>query len=623
MVSVSDGETSWAGHPTEFNWDKVHGRTLLAHNAGFDSEVFAEMKRRKLIPASVVPKEWICTANLSTYLCNRRALADASLKLFNDRVDKSARSDANNLHWPDFTPDQKKVMLEYARKDAWRCHRIWAEHGHRWPQVERDLSSLTIEQGRKGVHIDVELLNRYIVELFEMLNNTEELIPWVKDADDEDNDEPSGKPTSTKAAMETCRRAGIPCPPLRKYEDDYAKWEKIYAPKHPWILALSSWRSVNKAYKQMLLIKERLVYGEGFPVMPFALKYFGAHTGRWSGDGKFNVQNPRKEPIFCNEKGLMETDEQRIFLAMRQHDEEGTWPEWVRSAIDIRKLIVARPGHKLVISDLAQIEPRVLAWLVKDTNKLKLVSEGMSPYEAHARQSMGWTGGNLKKEDKGKYALAKARELGLGYQCGWEKFIGMAKTLAGLDITVNDPKTMIVEHPITGDECIVSGYGKFSKETVADFRARNPKIVNMWKSLDEAFKASVGHDFTMVLPSGRKMTYEDVRAEMKIVVDKETGKPKKQVVYTAYVGGKRKGFYGGKLTENITQATARDVFGVQLVDMTKQQIRCLFTAHDEAVTEVSLDYPEQEIVQIMSQTPAWLKGCPIAAEAQTSHHYMK
>jgi hypothetical protein len=113
-----------------------------------------------------------------------------------------------------------------------------------------------------------------------------------------------------------------------------------------------------------------------------------------------------------------------------------------------------------------------------------------------------FTGVDLKEEDPDKYALAKARILALGYQAGWEKFILMAKTLCGLDITKDDPEFIEEINQMTGEVKKVSGYGFTSKKIVKEFRAQNPLIVGMWQRLDEAFKRSIGSDFVMNLPDG-------------------------------------------------------------------------------------------------------------------------
>jgi DNA polymerase len=298
---------------------------------------------------------------------------------------------------------------------------------------------------------------------------------------------------------------------------------------------------------------------------------------------------------------------------------------------------------KLIVSDLAQIEPRVLAWLVNDKVALDAMAAGDSPYVAHAKASMEWTPshtdwvlGDLKAESPGIYALAKVRVLGLGYGAGWLKFITMAKSMAGLDITKGDPET---EQKLTrdGELCwnadgtpkMVSGYGKNSRRIVKDFRDSNPGIVNLWRQLDEGFKAACGGDFRMQLPSGRFMVYRDVRSEWRLVPETDesgelTGAMKRKLVYTADVGGVRSVFYGGLLCENLVQATARDVFGFHMLLLDKTPgIRILFTVHDEVVLECENYITAKQVRDIMSIAPPWLKGCPVTAEANEVPCYCK
>jgi DNA polymerase len=302
----------------------------------------------------------------------------------------------------------------------------------------------------------------------------------------------------------------------------------------------------------------------------------------------------------------------------------GKYPDHVKDTLDFRRLITPRPGRKLISADLAQIEPRVLAWLVKDHALLKQVGQGMSVYEAHARNSMGWDGefGTMKKTDLQKYQLAKARVLSLGYGAGWKKFITMALNYTGEDITANDPETEIKVDPLTMEEYEADGYGKRSREIVNDFRNTNPKITQFWRTLDDQLRASIGSDLVITLPSGRKMRYNKVRSQCTVRPDKD-GKPEKKMVITAEVMGKRREFYGGKIAENVTQAVARDVFGVGLVRIEEHGgYDNLFSAHDEAVTETD-DGSKEELQELLGQTPEWLPGCPIEAEAAELDHYKK
>jgi hypothetical protein len=236
---------------------------------------------------------------------------------------------------------------------------------------------------------------------------------------------------------------------------------------------------------------------------------------------------------------------------------------------------------------------------------------------------MGWAGGDLKKENPAMYALAKANVLALGYGAGWEKYIVMAYNYTGEDITAGDPEWEEHVNPFTGEVEAVPGYGARARETVKDFRESNPGIVGLWRQLDDAFKRSVGGDFLMRLPSGRAMTYRDVRISTRFVKNKKTGKPDRKTESTADTGGRRVAYYGGKLTENLVQATARDVFMELTLAMERRGWHNLFGVYDEAVLEVDMDVTAKDVEQAMSKTPEWLVGCPIAAEAKEVAHYLK
>lgn len=247
------------------------------------------------------------------------------------------------------------------------------------------------------------------------------------------------------------------------------------------------------------------------------------NTGRWSGDSGFNIQNIRKQPILLRDDWTMIVDKFEADRILSDKDFTG-----IRLAIDERSLITPRPGHKFIIADLSQIEPRTLNTLVGNKSLLDKIRSGLGIYEAFARASLNYADpAPLKKHDARLYALAKAQVLGLGYQCGKKRFPEVAKAMAGLDLSEEE-----------------------SEKAVTSFRESNPLIVGLWNQLDSGFKNSCGSDFEMELPSGRTMRYEKVRASRRVEVDEETGLPKAKTVYTAEVGNRRTTFYGGKLTEN-------------------------------------------------------------------------
>jgi DNA polymerase len=332
------------------------------------------------------------------------------------------------------------------------------------------------------------------------------------------------------------------------------------------------------------------------------LKFYGAHTGRWAGAAGLNFLNFRKEPLILNDRRELIEDTATLCRIFEQKEETGQWPKDVLAAIDVRKILIPRAGRKFILADESQIEPRVLAWLAKDKEFLEQIGKGISPYEAHARATMGWTGGDLKTENKGLYHLAKCRVLGLGYGCGWRKFITLAYALARLRLTEED-----------------------SRRYVREFREQNTRITRLWDTFGKALLCAANNrdNMEIELPSGRKMCYRGPRREARMRLNQDTQQVERTTVVTADIGGIRKEFYGGKVTENVTQAVARDVFSEHLLALRKSGRRAIFHVYDEVILEVPPDDDPKEVERLMSQTPAWLPGCPVTAEAQIADHYRK
>lgn len=598
LLSVHDGENSWVGHPKDFNWDAIQPTDLLlAHNASFDSEVTRRLAELNLAPA--LPNQWQCTANLTSFLAQTRALAPALWVLDRIQMSKETRDMMNGKTWNDLLVAGKaEEAAKYCQRDTIETWGIHNRNKDKWPAFEQRLSALTLKQCARGVAINVPLLDEYRAVLQEVIFNLIASFPWTSRG---------AKPTSPIAIAEECRACGIPCPPLKKDDEEgFDVWEATYGPRFPWVYGAGQVRKLKKLLASLETIKERLRPDD---TIDFSLLYFGAHTGRWSGGGSgFNLQNLRKVPLFLKEKHMVTPPDG---LNQKQ------FKEWVAActdyALDIRRLLVARPGKKFILADLSQIEPRVLAWLTGNTQLLEMLQSGMSIYEAFARVAMGWTGGKLKDEDPDKYQLAKIQVLGLGFGCGWEKFITIA---AGYDVFLNDEQSKSIVADFRANNLKISGRGPSQDESRAD------EPVGIWKALDNAFRASVGGDYQIELPSGRQLIYRDVRRAVRMKKNSE-GKMEKRFVWTAMVGEDRDEFYGGLLTENLVQATARDVFGEHLLTLEEQLGDVIWTVHDEAIVEVDQGVSPKEAERLMSITPEWIEGCPVTAEAKESPHYTK
>ena len=533
----------WVGHPKNAPWEKINGATWLSHNAQFDRAVFFRLQATGVIPVSIAPGEWHCTSALSVYLAAPRNLAGAARELVGMHLDKNTRTKACGDDMQSLF-GQSPEMLAYALKDAEACCRIWMEHGDKWPVGERRISAQTIRSGERGIQIDGSYVLASIELLKRPLADAASRIPWAKFA----------PPTSPKELAKACRAVGIN-PPASTAEDssEFDEWQEKYGARFPWIAAMQTYRRVNRKLKilQAALIRCRAGYE-----MTFSLKYFGGFTGRWSGDTGFNIQNLNKEKDFD---------------------------------VDVRRMLIPREGCVFVICDLAQIEPRCLAYLSGNWALLERIAGGESIYEAHARGTMGWKGGSLKKENPRLYGLGKARVLGLGYQCAAAKFVTVARIMGGIEITLAE-----------------------AEKTVADFRRSNPLITGLWAKLEREFVSRQRGTHFLKLPSGRYLRYFAVDAESMTAANER--------------GGPRYNFYGGKLVENLIQGTARDVFAEGLLRVEDAGFPVLFHVHDEVIVEVPIaeaEVAKTEIERLMSICPSWLEGCPLGAEAVIATHYLK
>jgi DNA polymerase len=255
----------------------------------------------------------------------------------------------------------------------------------------------------------------------------------------------------------------------------------------------------------------------------------------------------------------------------------------------MRGCLIAPPGKKLLAIDLAQIEARILLWFVEDWGTLRMIAEGASPYEAHARATMGWKGGPLKAENPGLYKLAKARVLGLGYGCGAVKFVAVAKIMAGLDLTPEE-----------------------AARTVKEYRAANPEIVKLWRTLGDAFAATVpGATYRLKLPVGRSILYRNCHPAQGTAEQ---------------IKGAAVKIYGGLLCENLVQATARDLFADRLLALEAAGFRAVLLVHDEYVLEVEEAGAAEALrtaMEIVRKVPAWAARLPVDCEGHILERYAK
>lgn len=561
MVAIHGPDVDYVGAPKNAPWEKINGHNWIAHNYSFDGAVIERLRELSVVEAQ--PSEWFCTANLSVAVGAPRNLLGASRELLGRKIDKDPRDKMHGKKWSEVEETEfGKEVLQYAKNDAQACYQIHEKfHGQMLP-IEIELSKHTIEMGWKGVQIDAEAVNNGVKMLERKTWECENALPWIE--------ETNGVVLSTKAFRRECAKAGIPWPTsLAENSEECVLWEEQYGEKVPFVGIMRDWRKANSLLAKLKVMKNR-IRPDG--TMGYGLKYMGAHTGRWSGDSKWNCQNLPRNEMF---------------------------------GVDLRGCIVPRPGKKFVICDLAQIEPRVLAWLSGNEGLLDAIRNGYGIYEAAAKNMGLWNGnkGTLKKTDPDLYQLVKCMVLGLGYGAGSKKFALIAKMQYGIDMTEAKAGTV-----------------------VNDFRSRNQPILDLWRKLEGDFqRAKADKQFEVGLPSGRVLTYRNIMSQWP--ESQRVGKNglARKPAWTACVerGGPQIPFYGGKLCENLVQAVARDVMGEAILRLEKAGCQVVMHIHDEAVCEVDNSVPAGEIERLMSVCPEWLEGCPIGSEAAEAMRYKK
>lgn len=276
LTICGDNGFEYAGKPEDFDWSLLDGATLVSHNRAFDKTVVERMVELGTIPA-FEPAAWWCSADCSAYHGYPRSLAGVCEALLGVKPDKSVRNkmkgkDAGNLSAAD-----ELELIHYAIEDARLCLKVWQALSPTWPEDERWLSAHTGDIGVRGVPIDLESIESSIRRLSDVIWEAEQSIPWAGDS----------PVLSAKALAVECRNAGIEPPSsLAKDSDECAAWEDRYGDTYPWVGAMRNWRRSNTIKAKLETIRNRVRPDTGRAC--FSLKYFGGHTGRFSGGGGWN-----------------------------------------------------------------------------------------------------------------------------------------------------------------------------------------------------------------------------------------------------------------------------------------------------------------------------------------------
>jgi len=513
------------------------------------------------------------TADMAAFFKSFRNLASAAKNFLGKTLEKETRNAMKGKKWSEVEhTDLGRRLIDYALSDAVTTLEVGMKLLPHWPLQEQKASRISREAGWRGMPLDLEYLKCCHDHLQELVFGYLKSIPWY----------PDEKPLSAKAVREQARKVGIWCPAsLDKRDPKAQEWEKEFAQQYPWVAAIRNYRRANTLFNRV----KSLWDGREGGVFPFELLYFGADTtGRWSGGGivvrsrwargteevagKFNMQNMPRDPMF---------------------------------GVDLRYCLKAPEGKAFYIKDYGQIENRALLWRVGDKAALDLIRSGVHPYKAFAVLHLG-AGEGLSTSDP-IYMTAKACVLGCGYQAGATAFQRAAKVLAGLNID-NDR----------------------SVELVRLFRATNPKVVEHWRRHQTNLLLSANHGdptHEVQLGSGRWLTYYNP----KVVGQDSYGRPNIVAQYT--MDSEPEKIYGGLLTENEIQATARDVLRDAWIAQVEAGMDVPLTVHDElvAIGPLKDGKPDPEFNAEMESlaltSSPWAKGLPLSIKTVITEHYEK
>ena len=341
------------------------------------------------------------------------------------------------------------------------------------------------------------------------------------------------------------------------------------------------------------------------------LQYHGAaRTGRWAGR-LVQVQN-------LPQNHLDDLDGARRMVMGGDIDDMELEYGGVSRVLSelIRTSFIAPEGKVLHVCDFSAIEARVIAWLAGEKWVLDVFRDGGDVYCATASQMFGVPvekhGRNAHLRQKGKIAV-----LALGYGGGVSALEAMGGSRMGLS-------------------------EEEEREIVYKWRDSNPQIVSLWSKVEKAAIAAIKTDryidinrgitfkkqwgcLTVKLPSGRTMVYP--RARVGIESDDGWRGDHDSIEYEGVNQTTRKWetmrTYGGKMTENIVQAIARDILGEVIVRAKLYDLDIVFHVHDEIVVEADEKTPLSLVEGIFNDEVAWARGLPLKGAGYTTKYYKK
>ena len=566
-VKVGDGETQWFSGTKrdtqrwleQFDWGNA---IAIAHNAMFDMAILNWH-------FGIRPKRIADTLSMGRALHGTEV--GVSLKALTEFYELGAKGDevlnALGKGRLDFSKEELARYGQYCINDVDLTYALFNAMLPMFPMVELKLVDLTIRMFTEPVlELDTTILKDH-------LTNVQEKKERLLEAVEADKSVLMSNPKLAELLVSL----GV-SPPTKlsaatgketwAFGKTDEKFKALLEHRNPVVQAVVAARLGVKSTLEETRT-ERFIQIAGRGTLPIPLRYYAAHTGRWGGDDKVNMQNlPRKSPL--------------------------------------KKAVRAPEGYCFIDCDSSQIEARTLAWLAGQEDLVAAFDAGEDVYKIMASAIYGVP---VKEVTDDQRFVGKTTILGAGYGMGAEKFRAQLKTF-GVSLSL--------------EEC---------KHIIRVYRETYPQIPELWKAGQKAIEAMVGLTTSPLgregvlavnmmgirLPNGLYLRYPKLREwENPDTMKKE------------YIYDQKKGratmetrIYGGKLVENVCQALARIVIGEQML-MVARKLRVVMTVHDAVGAIAPAEQAEEArafVEACMRIRPKWATGLPLNCESKMGASY--
>ena len=550
---------------------------MICHNIHFDGAILAWI-------FGIVPKVYIDTLSMARAIHGTNA--GGSLKALSERYNLGVKGtevlDAKGKRLEDFQSHELHQYGEYCKNDVKLTAKLFAALNVSFPLEEFQLIDITTRMYTEPtLTVDDGLL---ITRLEDVEKEKEELLQGLmKKLKCETSEDVRKKLASNNQFADLLEELGVTVP----LKESPATGKLTYAlakndlgfielceHEDSFIQELCSVRLGTKSTMEESRIKRFLDIGaRNKGLLPVPLRYYGAHTGRWSGQDKINFQNlPSRDP---NKRAL-------------------------------KNGILPPDNHVILNVDSSQIEARILVWLAGQEDVTEQFRKGEDVYSNFASKVYNR---EITKANKIERFVGKTCVLGLGYGTGWKKLQHTLET--------QPPGAKLPDM-----EC---------QNLVRVYREINHKVIDLWAECDRAISDIASwqdgktpyyigkHNVLKVtkegiqLPNGLYLYYPDL--------EKDVSGPRSEFVYKSRRG--KVTVWGGSIVENVVQALARIVIGEQMIAINKKY-KPILTVHDAIVCvapEEEKDMALEFMMKEMSIPPKWGKDLPITCEGGYADNY--